>query len=157
MKQAAIPVLVFVVIVGMSILTTWPSRSLEAEHYQRFQDGKSLYSLLSSSIRTGDSLEVVERVLGKSVPLTEGLDDLRSQLRQQADQYPERSPFGVYDSDTFVTYPVENSNLLLQFRNGYLVNHDPKMFEQFYPHQDIGGAGTAGSDTREVLELGGQP
>lgn len=138
MKQAAIPVLVFIVIVGMAILTTWPSRSLEAEHHQRFQDGKSLYSLLRSSIRTGDSVEVVERILGKSVPLAEGLDDLRSQLRQQADQYPERSLFGVNDSDTFVTYPVENSNLSLQFRNGYLVNHDAKMFEQFYSHQDIG-------------------
>lgn len=156
MKQAAIPVLVLVAIVGLAILTTWPSTSLEAHHYQRFQDGKSLYALLHSSIRSGDSLEVVERTLGKSTPLVEGAAELRVQLRQEAEHHPERCPHGIYDTDTFVIYPVENSNLLLQFRNGYLINHDPAMFEQFYPQQEIGGAAGSDSSSTEVVEVGGQ-
>ncbi len=156
MKQAAIPVLVLVAIVGLAILTTWPSTSLEANHYQRFQDGKSLYALLHSRIRAGDSLEVVENILGKSVPLVEGAAELRVQLRQEAERHPERCPHGVYDTDTFVTYPVENNNLLLQFRNGYLINHDPAMFEQFYPQQDIGGAPGPDSNSTEAVEIGGQ-
>lgn len=139
MKQAAIPILVLVIIVGMAILTTWPAGSLEANHYLKFQDGNSLYSLLRSSVRTGDSVEVIAKVLGPATPLVEGLDEIRQQLEEDAQQHPERFPQGVYPQDVVMTYPVESGRLLLQFRNGFLINHDPEMFEDFYPEQDIAG------------------
>ena len=140
MKQTAIPILVLVIIVGMAILTSWPAGSLEANHYLRFQDGKSLYALLSSSVRTGDSLEVIGKVLGPATPLAEGVEDVRQQLVEEAQQHPDRFPQGVYPQDAFVTYPIESGKLLLQIRNGFLVNHDPAMFEDFYPEQDIAGS-----------------
>lgn len=144
MKQAAIPLLVLLVIVGLAILTSWPSSSLEADHYRKFQDGKSLYAVVSSRIQSGDALEVVESVLGPATPMTEGVTEFRSQLQQEALQFPERFPHGVYDSDTFATYAIENQRFLLQFRNGFLVNHNPEMFEEYFPPQDIAGAGAAG-------------
>jgi hypothetical protein len=69
-KHAVIPVAVLVVIVGLGVVATWPSGSVEAEHYQRFQDGKSLYALLSSRIERGDSLQEVEGILGAGVAVT---------------------------------------------------------------------------------------
>ena len=150
MKQAAIPILVLAIIVGLAILTSWPAGSLEANHYQRFQDGKSLYSLLRSSVRTGDSLEVIANVLGPATPLVEGVEEVRQQLAEDAQQYPERFPQGVYPQDVFVTYPVESGRLLLQLRNGFLINHDPAMFEDFYPEHEIAGRsdGVAASSTQ---------
>ena len=140
MKQAAIPILVLVIIVGLAIITSWPAGSLEANHYLRFQDGKSLYALLGSSVRTGDSLEVVADVLGPATPLVEGIEEVRQQLAEDAQQHSDRFPQGVYPQDVFVTYPIESGRLLLQFRNGFLINHDPAMFEDFYPEHDIAGS-----------------
>ena len=140
MKQAAIPILVLAIIVGLAILTSWPAGSLEANHYQRFQDGKSLYAILRSSVRTGDSLEVVAKVLGPATPLVEGLEEVRQQLVEDAQHHPERFPQSVYPQDVFVTYPIESGKLLMQFRNGFLINHDPAMFEDFYPEEDIAGS-----------------
>ncbi len=155
MKQAAIPILVLAIIVGLAILTTWPAGSLEANHYQRFQDGKSLYALLRSSVRTGDSLEVIGKVLGPATPLVEGVEEIRQQLAEDALQHPERFPHGVYPQDVFMTYPVEGGKLLLQFRNGFLINHDPEMFEDFYPDQEIAGnsSGVVTSSTETEEEM----
>lgn len=158
MKQAAIPILVLTVIVGLAVLTSWPSGTLEADHYRRFQDGNSLFKLLSSRIKNGDSLEVIEHVLGPSIPLTDGASDVRALMQADAQQYPERYPNGVYDSDVLTTYPIENSKVLLQLRNGFLVNHDPRMFEQYYPAQDIGGVYDRNQIPVEVEStIGGQP
>lgn len=147
-KQAAMPVLVLVVIVGLSILTTWPSTSLEADHYQKFHDGKSLYALLNSRIHSGQRLDEVEAILGSATPLVEGIVEVRQQLQEDATQNPQRYPEGVFDEDTFVTYQIENGKLLLQLRNGYLVNHDPVTFEEYTTPTDI--AGHSDSDTDET-------
>jgi len=141
MKQAAIPILVLVTIVGLAILTSWPSSSLEADHYQKFQDGKSLYALLHSRIYTGQRLNEIEAVLGPATPLTEGAAEVRKHLQEEASQFPDRFPQGVYEGDNFVTYQIENGKLLMQLRNGVLVNHDPRLFEEFASPTDIAGGG----------------
>lgn len=154
MKQAAIPLLVLVIIVGLAILTSWPSSSLEADHYQKFRDGKSLYSLLNSRIRTGQRLDEVESILGPATPLTDGVVEVRTQLQQEALQFPDRFPQSVYDEDSFVTYQIENGRLLLQLRNGVLVNHDPLTFEEFASPSDIAGGGRSALP-QEELSIGG--
>nr|MBC8290273.1 hypothetical protein [Planctomycetota bacterium] len=73
-KQAVVPVAVLLVIVSLGVVATWPSGPVEAEHYQRFQDGKSLYALLGSRIERGDSLQEVEEILGQGVALAEAED-----------------------------------------------------------------------------------
>ena len=138
MKQALIPVFILLVIVTLAIVATWPSSALEADHYQRFQDGKSLYAVLSGRIRRGDSLQEVEEQLGPAVPV-EDMEAARTETQRNAAWNPDSFPDGVYDGDVFVAYPFENTILKLQFRNGTLVNHDPARFVEYQPHQDILG------------------
>ena len=139
MKQAALPVVVLMVILGIAFITTWPSGALEADHYQRFHDGKSLYAVLSSRIASGDSLEHVESILGPGTPLTEETDAFRSQLREQALWTPQRFPNGVQDIDVFLTWPLEDRSVTLQFRNATLVNHRGEDFENYQPQHDVAG------------------
>lgn len=157
MKQAALPVLVLVTIVGLAILTSWPSSSLEADHYQKFHDGKSLYALLHSRIHSGQRLNEMEAILGSATPLTEGVDEVRKQLQTEAQNYPDRFPQGVYDEDTFVTYQIENGRLLMQLRGDVLVNHEPSRFEEFAAQTDIAGGGQAAVpvDESETATIGG--
>ncbi|MHC4876123.1 MAG: hypothetical protein ACYTGL_06460 [Planctomycetota bacterium] len=139
MKQAALPVVVLMVILGLGFITTWPSGALEADHYQRFRDGKSLYAILSSRIASGDSLQHVESALGPGTPLTEEADAHRSELREQALWTPQRFPNGVQNADVFLTWPLEDQSVTLQFRNGTLVNHRGEDFEDFQPQHDVAG------------------
>lgn len=139
MKQAFLPVLVLVVVVGLAIITTWPSSSLEADHYQRFHDGKSLYSIMSSRIRSGDSLQNVEKLLGPAIVVTEAAGEIRNEYREQALARPESFPHGVYEEDAFVTYPIGDDKVTLQLRNGFVVNHQPGQYEEYHPTRDIAG------------------
>ena len=157
MKQAAIPILVLITIVGLAILTTWPSSSLEADHYQKFHDGKSLYALLNSRIHSGQRLDEVEAILGPATPLVDGVSEIRQQLQEDAAQNPRRYPEGVFDEDTFVTYHIENGELLLQLRNGYLVNHDPVTFEEYSAPADIAGSNSPHGMTETRAEIETDP
>lgn len=132
-KHAMIPVAILLVVVGLGIVATWPSGSVEAEHYQRFQDGKSLYSLLSSRIERGDSLETVEAILGAGTPVTDEDNVLRDRVWREASLSPDVYPDGVHSQDVFINYPSGDTFTTLQFRNGYLVNHDPNLFRDVEP------------------------
>jgi hypothetical protein len=139
MKQAFLPILVLVVVVGMAVITTWPSSSLEADHYQRFHDGKSLYALLHSRIKSGDSLQNVEELLGPATLATDNVEELRTEFRENSQTQPEHFPDGVHDEDTFAVYPLADDKVVLQLRNGFVVNHQPSQYLEFRPAGDVAG------------------
>ena len=148
-KHAVIPVAVLVVIVGLGVVATWPSGSVEAEHYQRFQDGKSLYALLSSRIQHGDSLQEVEAILGAGVAVTTDVDAIRQFVPREASLNSESFQDGVHPNDVFINYPYGDESTTLQFRNGYLVNHDPSLYHDTEP-----GIVIQGRD--EIIEVSGE-
>ncbi len=139
MKQATLPILVLLVVVTLAVVTTLPSASVEAEHYQRFRDGKSLYTLLSGSIGRGNSLQDVEELLGPGIPLEEDVENFRESLRETAQSEPDSYPDGVYEADAFVAWSGSDEKVTLQFRNGYLVNFSPERFTTFHPSYDLAG------------------
>lgn len=147
-KQAVIPVTVLLIVVSLAVVATWPSGSVEAEHYQRFQDGKSLYALLGSRITRGDSLQEVEAILGAGLAVTEEVDVIRDATRRESSLNPESFPDGVHPRDVFINYPFGDESTTLQFRNGYLVNHDPVLFRQTEPGIDI-------QARNEIIEVSG--
>lgn len=154
-KQAAIPVAVLLVIVSLGVIATWPSGPIEAEHYQRFQDGKSLYALLGSRIERGDSLEDVEGILGTGLVLTEDIASVQEFVRRESSLNPRSYPDGVQQEDVFINYPHGDESTTLQFRNGYLVNHDRTLFRDTIPGVVIQGreAGDRVSREGKVIEV----
>ncbi|MFT5094328.1 MAG: hypothetical protein ACKVII_00815 [Planctomycetales bacterium] len=139
MKQTALPILVLLVVVTLAVVTTLPSASVEADHYQRFRDGKSLYTLLSGSIGRGNSLQHVEELLGRGIPLEEDVETFRESLRETAQSEPDSYPDGIYEADTFMAWSGSDEKVTLQFRNGHLVNFSPEQFTTFRPSYDLAG------------------
>ena len=138
-RQVALPIIILLVVIGLMIVATMPSGPVEADHYQRFQDGKSLYALLSSRIASGDSLQDVEGILGTGIPVTEDAESVRTEIQKRAQWYPAQYPNGVSAGDTFLRWPLEGDAVTLQFRDGYLVHHNPSSFGVWYGRQDVGG------------------
>jgi hypothetical protein len=150
MKQAALPVLVLLVVVTLAVVAALPSASVEADHYHRFRDGKSLYTLLSSSIGRGYSLQDVEELIGPGIPITEEVAKYREDLRETAQWQPDSYPDGIQDADVFLTWSASEQKVTLQFRNGFLVNHDPVDFAEYQPVFDVAGqTGRENEDTAE--------
>lgn len=139
MKQATLPILVLLVVVTLAVVTTLPSGSVEADHYRRFRDGKSLYTLLSGSIGRGNSLQEVEGLLGPGIPLEEDVEAFRESLRETAQSEPDSYPDGVYEADTFIAWSGSDEKVTLQFRNGHLINFSPEQFTTFHPSYDLAG------------------
>ena len=141
MKQATLPILVLLVVVTLAIVTALPSASVEADHYQRFRDGNSLYTLLSGSIGRGYSLQDVEEFLGTGAPLEteDAVEVHRAALREAAWWRPDSYPDGIYDEDTFLAWSGSDEEVTLQFRNGHLVNFLTEQFTTFRPAYDLAG------------------
>jgi hypothetical protein len=158
MKQAALPILVLLVVVTLAIVTTLPSASVEADHYQRFRDGKSLYTLLSGSIGRGYSLQDVEELLGPGVPFENDIEAHRAALRETAQWQPSLYPDGIYDADTFKTWLGNDEKVTLQFRNEYLVNYSPEQFTTFQPSYDLAGHAPQDDDVESEprIEIAGR-
>lgn len=156
MKQACLPILVLLIFLALSSFLVWPATPLEADHYQRFQDGNSLYQLLSSSVDRGDSLEDVEDLLGQGVPVVESAEELRQQLQEIAQAYPEHYPDGVFATDRFVGYSFGRGQIVLQFRNQTLINHRPETFQNWQPPQDLGGRDSAAGDESDATVPGSE-
>ena len=143
-------------IVTLAVVATMPSSSLEADHFQRFRDGNSLYSILSSGVSSGDSLQDVEALIGTGNPVVEGREDLVSERREAAQWHPETFPDGVFGTDTFVTWPIGDDSVTLQFRNGVLVNHDPRFYLDYQlPHYISGRGGDLEEFQSDVSSIGG--
>lgn len=97
----------------------------EAEHYRRARDTASLNQTLHRDVRPGDSVARVERLLGPG--------DRKDQAKQLsftklcAERAPKFYPDGVQEGDEFLAFhAADNCSISLQFRNGKLVNHNPK-------------------------------
>ena len=101
-----------------------------AKHYRKYHDVKSLCAVLSRQVKSGDSIERVKDLLGPGAVLSgESRDRAANHYAQLTRQRPQVFPDGVVGDDVFVGYDSDAAALALQFRNGRLVNFDPKRFE----------------------------
>lgn len=138
MKQACLPIPVLLTFTTPASFVVWPATPLEAEHDQRFQDGNSLDRLLSSSVNRGDFLEDVEELPGQGHQVVASAGELRQQLPEIAQAYPEHDPDGVIATDRFVEYSFGQGRIVLQFRNQTLVNHRPESFQSWQSSRGSG-------------------
>lgn len=145
MKQIALPAVVLLVLVSLATIALWPSASVDADHYRRFNDPQTLYAVLHSDVSRGSSVEEIEELIGPGTPVTDGVDELRATLRSQVLRSPGYFADGVHDVDTFVTWPAGDDSVTLQFRNGWLVNHDPARYATYRPQYAIAGHETVPS------------
>jgi hypothetical protein len=127
-KQFSLAVLFLGVLVA-SVIFAVIRYNLPSQRYRRNGDEESLRTLLSRRVVSGDSQESVSSLLGGG-KLEEGV---RSSLlkwqsgpRVKANVFPE----GIEEDDVFISFEQNPrvGRLVLQFRNGKLVNFDPTEF-----------------------------
>lgn len=103
--------------------------NLPSQRYRRNRDSESLRTLLSRSVAPGDSLVSVAALLGRGEPE----DELAANLRkwQAGPRFKPRAfPEGIEDDDVFVSFESKpRGRIMLQFRDGKLVNFDPAHFK----------------------------
>jgi len=103
-----------------------------AAHFREYRDGQSLFAVMHDSIRPGDSIVKVEHLLGRG--LTVGQKDALQAAKNMEAKNPANWPDGVNDDDWVIGFRYgELSTLWLQFRDGRLVNHDPKDYAKYEP------------------------
>jgi hypothetical protein len=103
-----------------------------ADHYRKHHDGKSLCAVMHDSVRTGESVEKVQGLLGAGQDV-QGKKSLEP-MKKMAAKDPSRWPDGVKDDDRVIEYPIDDgATLWLQFRNGKLINHNPGDFAKYEP------------------------
>lgn len=100
------------------------------EHYRQHHDGKSLYQVLHKQVRSGESLENVQSLLGRG---EESSPRTRAAVERFARKHETQYPDGYQESDQLVDYPIEGGWLTLQFRSGQLVNFRPGDFARYEP------------------------
>ncbi|MEW4568998.1 hypothetical protein AB1L88_14130 [Tautonia sp. JC769] len=97
--------------------------------YRRDRDADSLYSALSSGVKNGDPVEKLERLLGTGA--INSSPELRRSVTAFAERSPTDYPQGIAEDDEFREYRCgADEALILQYRQGRLVNFDPKMFSE---------------------------
>ena len=101
----------------------------KAGHYRVHQDAKSLFATLHKEIKPGDSFQRVEELLGKGEP-PQNREKLIAAVKKFAQRLPQSYPDGVRDDDVFLDYRAGNMTVSLQFREGRLINLNPKDFEK---------------------------
>ncbi len=102
----------------------------KARHYREYHDGDSLFAVLHSKIKAADGLERVESLLGKGSPPKSQVK-LVKVLQKMAQVRPQGYPDGIKEDDQFVGFDGPNgSTIYLQFRDGKLINFDPKEFSR---------------------------
>ena len=102
-----------------------------AAHYRKYHDVKSLCATLSQQVRSGDSIEHVQKLLGPGTLLSgAGRDQAANHYVRLTRERPKVFSDGVVGDDVFLGYDSEASALALQFRNGRLINFDRKQFEK---------------------------
>ena len=123
-----------VVFLLLGIASLWTIFSGSAPlHYRMFHDEASFNSVLHRQVKRGDSIEDVEKLLGKGRPAPHWA----TMLRRAVDGHPEGFPDAFQDGDTILEYPLKHATgsgaHYLQFRNGKLVNFDRQSFAKTYP------------------------
>jgi hypothetical protein len=126
-------------------------------HFRIRHDGKSLYRILCTRLRPGDSCGKVNSLPGTG---KEPGEAHRNRLLEAVHKCPEFYPDGVLATDVFLNYPYDGSCWTsLQFRDGRLVNHDPAQFTRYEPlcclaAPPAGPAVDAGSSGPQALNPG---
>jgi hypothetical protein len=116
----------------LAVLLVTSTGCSSADHYRSHKDGKSLYAVMHESVRTGDSVEKVQGLLGAGQN-DEGQKALEA-TKKMAAKNPSGWPDGVRDDDKMIGFPFDDGiTLWLQFRNGKLVNHNPSDFTKYEP------------------------
>ena len=100
-------------------------------HYRVFHDEASLNHVLSRLVKPGDSVAHVTSLLGNGerVSETERQEFVRV-FQAFSRRSPELFPDGVTDDDGVFNYRLKGVSVQFCYRNGKLVNFDPKDFEQ---------------------------
>lgn len=102
-----------------------------AAHYRKHHDVESLFAVLSQQVTNGDSIEHIRELLGPSSPLSgSDKDRAANNFAQLTQQRPQVFTEGVAGDDAFLAYRGGTLVVPLQFRNGRLVNFDPRQFEK---------------------------
>ena len=102
-----------------------------AAHYRRHHDPESLFKVMHESVRAGDSLEQVHKLLG---PGQEADQRSREAVRKLARKCPDKYPDGVTEGDQILVWPMgQDAAMQLAFRDGKLLNHNPSDYAVYEP------------------------
>ncbi len=91
-----------------------------------------MFAVLHEQIKPGNTLEHVENLLGKGTPPKDQAKLVRV-LQKMAQVRPQGYPEGIQENDPFAGFSFNGSHssiVYLQFRNGKLINFDPKEFSK---------------------------
>ncbi len=117
--------LICVVVLG----TTLAGCLSPSEHYRRYQDGRSLRAVLRN-VQNGDRNISITQLLGTK---TYKSDTHLKGIHGKARLHPNFFPSGLKKSDVIILYPYDERGLVeLIFRDGQLINHDPKRYPKVY-------------------------
>ncbi len=115
------------------LLTSALAACSSADRYRENHDAESFFQTLHKQIKNGDSLDRVQSLLG---PGTAPADMPRviAAARKAANRAPARFMQGVGDNDQFLGWRYGKRSMgYLQFRDGSLINFDPKAYADLAP------------------------
>ncbi len=109
-----------------------PDRAYETDLQRLAQknppDAESLFAVLHKQVKLGDSIQRVQELLGQGQPPRNPEKNLAT-AKKKATRYPQHYPDGAKDGDQFLVYVYGNLVVDLQFRDGRLINFNPKEYE----------------------------
>lgn len=99
-------------------------------HFRIFQDERSFNLVMSQHVSTATTQAEIYRILGTGTVITEQeRQRLLKATRDFQQQTPAAYPDGTTDDDQFVGYDLGTFTTYLQFRNGRIVNFNPREFD----------------------------
>jgi hypothetical protein len=113
---------VALIAVGLAVAMAIVRWNDPSARYIRTHDASSLDVVFRSRIKNGDRIEHVESMLGPCKRVPSGL---RTFYLNNARRRPSEHPQGGEDRDKFIAYKAGAWNVVLQIRDGRLVNFNP--------------------------------
>ena len=118
-------------LVAVAIVLMWFALFLPAPlHYRMLHDEAAFNAVLHRYVKANDSIQHVQTLLGKGRHAPEWV----TSLRRATEIHPQGFPDSVQEGDTILEYPLTyaagSGAHYLQFRNGKIINFDPKSFAQ---------------------------
>lgn len=100
-------------------------------YFRVLRDEASYSRFMATCVRPGCTMAEIQQSLGDGVVVTEK-DRLRlvAVFEEAAKRYPESFPDGAKPSDQFVGYRFGLNTDWLQFRDGVLVNFNPREYDK---------------------------
>jgi hypothetical protein len=119
-----------------------------AVHYRARKDGRSIYRLLRDDIRNGIHYRDLRRILGPfKIFGPADHDDTIS----EAPGWPDFRDIQLSHGHYLIQYPMSYVSLLLEIKDGYLVNHDPQHYQD-YPDSFVYENGQLNAVTRPLSD-----